>query len=293
MNPFLVFESGATKLQWVLANKTQQILMGELPGLHPFLSSPAAWAQALTHLRTALVSSSLAIPAYYYGTGCAQAEGRAKVHSFFQQYLPELTTLSVDTDLLACARALAQDQPAVVCILGTGSNVARYDGTVITDQRGGLGYVLGDEGSGATLGKILLQTFLYQQLPDHLHNHLTAALQLNRSAVISRLYQSDNPSRYLAGFAPLVHQWLEQAPVLRKKVTENFHLLVENCLLPLLHNTPDPVVHFSGSIAHHFQPLIAEVLTSHGIRMGQVMAAPLPELVRYHQRMMPEGRTKG
>jgi glucosamine kinase len=293
LSAFLVFESGATKLQWVLANKTQQILMGELPGLHPFLSSPAAWAQALTQLRSALASSSLAIPAYYYGTGCAQEEGRAKVHDYFQQYLPELAALSVATDLLACARALAQDQPAVVCILGTGSNVARYDGTVITDQRGGLGYVLGDEGSGATLGKILLQTFLYQQLPNHLHDHLAGELQLNRSAIISMLYQSDNPSRYLAGFAPLVHQWLQQAPVLQKKVTENFHLLVENCLLPLLRDAPDPVVHFSGSIAHHFQPLIAEVLASHGIRMGQVMAVPLPDLVRYHQRMIPEVGKKG
>jgi N-acetylglucosamine kinase-like BadF-type ATPase len=284
LSNFIVLESGATNLQWILASSQTILDSGELPGLHPFLTTSESWKSSLQKLYHTLQLSHTT-PAYYYGTGCGQVAGCNIVSKHFEQYCPLFFPLEVATDLLAAARALCQSEPGVVCILGTGSNTAFYDGHQLAARRGGFGYVLGDEGSGATLGRILLQAFLYEQLSLKLSSWLVEHHQLNREVIVSSLYQSAAPSRYLAQFAPVVQQWLDKDAVLGELVKDSYRQLAVNCLLPLLEKSDQKSVHFTGSVAFYFKKILAETLAEFDIEIGILLQNPLLQLVRYHQHI--------
>jgi N-acetylglucosamine kinase-like BadF-type ATPase len=283
LKPFLLIDSGATKLQWVLADASHTLAEGILPGLHPFLTQAEVWRSALLDLGRAVSAYPAAEVVYYYGTGCAQPAGRKQVAQYFQTHALALAPAYIETDLLGAARALCQRTPGIVCILGTGSNAAYYDGALIREQRGGLGYVLGDEGSGASVGKIFLQTFLNHQLPTPLHTRLLAE-GLDRATVISNLYRADNPSRYLASFAPQAWAVQHQSPILRARIIADYAALATNALLPLAQLSGVATVHFTGSVAVHFRTIIAEVLAGYQLRIGLLEQQPMALLLDYHQR---------
>jgi N-acetylglucosamine kinase-like BadF-type ATPase len=280
---FLLLESGATKLSWVLASPQQVLCQGEVSGLHPFLSGPAEWKENLEIISTRLRDYPPLDRVFYYGTGCSESEGQTLVKKYFTTFTPILPSPLVATDLLAAARALCQQDAGVVGILGTGSNAARYDGLKIADQRGGLGYVLGDEGSGAHLGKMLLQAFLRQQLPAAIQKDLQATYQLSKGGIISTVYQTTNPSRYLAQFAPALKRWLPESSFLQEKVAAGFGQFTDLYLLPLLVGTGLSEVAFTGSIAIQFRPYLERALQQRGLAIKAIIAPPLPELIIYHQ----------
>ncbi len=283
LKTFLLIESGATKLQWMLANAQSILAEGTLPGLHPFLTPADTWRQTLWDLTQALADLPVAATVHYYGTGCAQPAGRKQIAQYFQAHAPAAVPTHIETDLLAAARALCQRTPGIVCILGTGSNAAYYDGANIREQRGGLGYVLGDEGSGASIGKIFLQAYLNHQLPPHLHAQLLAD-GLDRATIISDLYRTDSPSRYLAAFAPRALAALPESPVLQGRIAADYAALANNALLPLAQLSGVETVHFTGSVAVYFSASIAAVLSDCGLAVGQMEQQPMLLLLQYHQR---------
>jgi N-acetylglucosamine kinase-like BadF-type ATPase len=283
---FLLLESGATKLAWVLASPHSILHQGEVSGLHPFLSSAAEWQQNLQLISVQLGNDSSVSNVYYYGTGCSQNDGQSLVKKYFSTFMPTLPCPIVATDLLAAARALCQQEAGVVGILGTGSNAARYDGQQIVDQRGGLGYVLGDQGGGANLGKILLLAFLQQQLPATIRKALQEEYQLSRDAIISEVYQTTNPSRYLAQFAPALKKWLPESSFLQKKVTADFGQFTDLYLLPLMTGDDHSAVAFTGSIAIQFRPYLEEALLQRGLSIKTIISPPLPSLINYHRSVL-------
>lgn len=282
MKPFLLIDSGATKLQWLLANAQSVLAEGTLPGLHPFLTHADTWQQALSDLTLALAHFPTPAAVYYYGTGCAQPAGRQQIAEYFRMHAPVAAPTHIETDLLAAARALCQRAPGICCILGTGSNAAYYDGTQVSEQRGGLGYVLGDEGSGASIGKIFLQTYLNHQLPQHWNDQLLDE-GLDRSAIISELYRTDSPSRYLAAYAPKALAALPESPALHARIVADYTALCHNALLPLAQLSALDTVHFTGSVAVHFSVLIADVLADCGLCVGRIEQQPIALLLQYHQ----------
>lgn len=286
MKNFLLLESGATKLSWVLASSTTVLCQGEVSGLHPFLSGATEWQQNLQAIGDQLRDYSPVREVFYYGTGCSQDEGQALVRKYFAAFSPSLPSPLVATDLLAAARALCQQEAGIVGILGTGSNAARYDGAKIADQRGGFGYVLGDEASGANLGKILLQAFLQEQLPEYIQKDLQETHQLSKGAIISTVYQTANPSRYLAQFAPALKRWLPESSLLQEKVAAEFGQFTDLYLLPLIAGTDHNEVAFTGSIAVQFRPYLEEALRRRGLAIKAIITPPLPALVTYHQTLL-------
>lgn len=282
MKAFLILESGATKVAWFAANAQRVIQQGELVGLHPFLSSTEDWQQGLAKLKAATSGIEIG-QIHYYGTGCSQAAGCAIVQQNLQVFWPACTDIHVHSDLLAAARANWQHQEGIACILGTGSNAAWYDGEKIRQHRGGLGYVLGDEGSGADLGKQLLIAFLNEQLPTHLMRALQHDHGLNRGLIIERTYKDSNPSRFLAQFAPLVSQWRHESVFLQAQITDRFRLLSRNYLLPLCQSAGKSSVGFVGSIAVHFEEELHLALAEVGLQIHRNLGNPSAELLRFHQ----------
>jgi glucosamine kinase len=275
-------ESGATKLDWVLADKHSTIVQGTQAGLHPQLVGEAHWKAQLQALSQGLLVQPQAI--FYYGTGCASLEGQRYVQAYFGRYWQGHPILAVASDLLGAARALCQHESGLVGILGTGSNVAAYAHGQLVAQRGGLGYILGDEGSGAALGKALLRAFLYQTLPPMLMQHLREKEGLERGAIIDALYRGASPSRYLAQWATLVHRWRSE-PIVQAMIRREFEQLIQSCLLPLSQKQGTKTIHFTGSVAVHFKEELEATLAMYDLSIGQLVTAPLEQLIRYHQTL--------
>lgn len=274
----LIADSGATKANWVAVVDGQARQRFQTPGISPYFLDDAGIAATVREVRQALPGSYAAV--HFYSTGCKAAEQRQRVTTLLATLFPESTAVQVETDLLGAARAVAQRAPGVVGILGTGSNACRYDGRQITSTAGGLGFILGDEGSGAAIGKALIMDYLNQQLPPALAQELEASHHLTRDNILQAVYQLPYPNRFLATFAPFVHQH-RQEPSLQTLLEGQFRAFFRHSILVDGHPGTLPV-HFVGSIAHYFADELRAVAQALGLELGQIQADPLPGLVAYH-----------
>ena len=194
----LIADSGSTKAEWSLLNngKRKTILT---QGISPyFLSKDQVIDLLLKELKPGLKNIQVD-EVYYYGTGCANPDNAKLIKRAIKEIFPE-AKIDVTHDLLAAARALCGNEKGIACILGTGSNSCYYNGKKIMSNSPGLGYVLGDEGSGAYLGKKVLQYYLYNTFDDELKGRFDLTYLTNKSEILENVYKKPLPNRYLAGF---------------------------------------------------------------------------------------------
>jgi N-acetylglucosamine kinase-like BadF-type ATPase len=216
---------------------------------------------------------------FFYGAGCSSKERCRRVEEALRRIYPE-ARIEVEHDLLGAARAAAGNEAALVGILGTGSNAASYDGKGILEQSGGLGFILGDEGGGAYMGKMLLREYLDGLLPKDLAGGFHERFPRSREEHIEELHRGNDPSRYLASFAPFLKDELDRQPI-RHIVRSGFEAYVNRHLLRF-DGAEGSVLHTVGSIGHHFRPLLEEVLEENGIRAGRSIEEPIRGLLAYH-----------
>ena len=188
-------------------------------------------------------------------------------------------TVHVASDMLGAARALCGQHDGIACILGTGSNSALYINGEIADQVSPLGYILGDEGSGAVLGKLLLNAILKRRWPANLLQAFDAAYGTTQAEVIQHVYREPAANRYLGSFTPFLAAHRHE-PEVHRLLVEEFGRFIDHNLRH--YQRPDLPLHFTGSIAHHFQAELVEAATERGFTVAQVLQAPLAGLCRYH-----------
>jgi glucosamine kinase len=276
----LIADSGSTKTDWRLISdigaekeihtaginphylRTNQIYSiiseGVLPQLHQ---------QAPTHI-------------YYYGAGCSSPDWNRVVEDALHQAFPA-SEVYVDHDLLAAARALCGNQPGIACILGTGSNSCQYDGEKISDSIPSLGFLMGDEGSGAYLGKMLIRAYLYRELPYTLVQALKHQYNLSKEVVLDSVYNAEMPGTYLATFARFIHE-NRAHPVIHDLIFRNFELFFRRHLSKYEGFNTLPIS-FVGSIAFHFTDVLQEVAEKFNARVGIISKSPCEGLIGYHQ----------
>ncbi|HEX5625359.1 MAG TPA: hypothetical protein VFX48_05035 [Saprospiraceae bacterium] len=217
----------------------------------------------------------------FYGAGCSSEAARKKITLAFNIQFPNIA-LELHTDLLAAARALCNGQPGMVCLLGTGSHAARCDGHEIIHQLPSLGYLLGDEGGGCDLGKLLLQAYFLNQMDEDLKSILEHAHPEIKQDFIFQLYQSSRPSALLAGFARFMVE-NQDHPHIRSMIFRSFGAFVQARLRDYKAFSSLPV-HVCGSIGFHLKATLERVLEEQGFRLGKVLQKPLHELILYHQQ---------
>ncbi len=275
----LVIDSGATKANWTLADGNAISLQVQTQGLHPLLM-PDETLRALAqeaHQRGIKAPRHI----FYYGTGCKVESSRQRLQSVLRQVFPDATSVAVETDLLGAARALCQRAAGIACILGTGSNSCYYDGKQIVDNKGGYGFILGDEGSGADLGKQLMSDFLNAQIPPDLHQKLVAQYGLTPADVIEATYRRPAPSRFLATFAPFLLENME-AHYIKALVNVRIMAFLTKYVLAYRAAAQTPV-HFTGSIAWYFRAQVEAALQKLQLQPGSFLPDPMEGLVRFHQ----------
>lgn len=275
----IIIDSGGTKANWAHLSNGSLQAEGTVPGIHPFFLTETELVEKLQEIRQSLPHSTIIQQLFHYGSGTNSEANVDRLHRAYQSIFPEATT-AVESDLLAVARALCGHRSGIAAILGTGSNVGLYDGKDLVKTAGGLGYILGDEGGGAYLGKTLLNHFLNGLLPKTLRNLLQEKYQLSRDSIVEAVYRKPFPNRYLASMAPFLAGQLTH-PYIAELVRSCFRDFFRMNVLPLQKDEPVPLS-CGGSIAFHFADPLRSVAEEFEISIGNIAMSPIEGLVVYH-----------
>ncbi|MCI5083117.1 MAG: hypothetical protein MRY78_15575 [Saprospiraceae bacterium] len=273
----LIVDSGATKASWCLGNAHQLLFQKETEGIQPFFLTDTQIENYIHQVFTLIPEPVHQL--FFYGTGCNTQQNKDRLKAVFQSFFPA-TQIEIATDVLAAARACCQQQPGIAAILGTGSNVCRYDGQQVVEYAGGNGYVLGDEGSGADIGKALLKAYLEKRLPLSLKQALESSHVVDRATILHEVYQGPFPNRYMSTFAPFLSQHLD-APFVQQLLRERFGQFYQLDVLQLKHAQQLPV-HFVGSVAFHFRHILRKLGKEYQLDIGTIIRQPIDGLVKYH-----------
>ena len=275
----LIADSGATKCEWcLLTGSTQQTVL--TPGISPYFLDTNGIVQILREQLLPYVGSQVDV-VHFYGTGLGNKANVPIVESALQTVFPT-AIINTETDILAAARALCGTQPGMACILGTGSNACFYDGKEIRKSNPGLGFILGDEGSGAYLGKKVLQHYLYNTFDDDLTASFRAHYSVTDAEILNKVYKEAFPNRYLASFAEFLSKYRGHY-MIENILEDGLNDFVFNHLYKFAESWTMPI-NFVGSIAHHFSDVLAELCSAAEIELGKVLKSPMPGLVDYHKQ---------
>jgi N-acetylglucosamine kinase-like BadF-type ATPase len=275
----LIADSGATKAEWcLLKNGKKKTIFTQ--GISPyFLTTKQITALLRKELTPKLGNVSIG-EVYYYGTGCANPVNAKSVKKALNNVFPGAKA-AVHHDLMAAARALCGRERGIACILGTGSNSCYYDGKKIVKNSPGLGYVLGDEGSGAYLGKKVVQYYLYGTFDDELRGRFDLTYTTHAAEILENVYKKPLPNRYLAGFTRFLadnrgHYMIEN--IIEDGLNDFFfnHL----CKYREIWTLP---VNFTGGVAFGFKDVLQQLCHSYEFELGKVMKNPMEGLVTYHR----------
>lgn len=276
----LIADSGSTKTDWCLVGHGQKIRQISTKGTNPFFQTEE---EISTEIETTLLpqlqgNSFEAV--YFYGAGCGFPDKIETVHRVLSRLLTVEGSIEVNTDMLAAARGLCGHQPGIACILGTGSNACFYDGQAIASNVSPLGFILGDEGSGAVLGRLLVGDILKNQMPAALKEKFLSQFGLTPPEIIDRVYRQPFPNRFLASLSPFLMQNLEE-PSVRSLVLDSFQAFFKRNVMQ--YDYRHYPVHLVGSIAFYYQELLYEAAQGLGIQIGTVIQSPMEGLMGYHE----------
>ena len=274
----LIADAGSTKIDWTYTGPGGTLRRFQTEGLNALLAT----ADQMTRLFGAVREALSDIPIdriHYYGAGCASPAICDKVRDILQEALGA-TDVSVGSDLLGAARALLGHRPGVACILGTGSNSCLYDGRDITMNIPPMGFILGDEGSGAVLGKRLAGDVSKSIAPEHIRTRFKTRFGLTVTDLLDHVYRQSAPNRFLASLVPFISENIND-PYMHGLGSDEFSRFFNRNVLryPGARDIP---VNFTGSIAVVFEDILKEAAGRAQLSVGTIMGAPMPGLITYH-----------
>lgn len=277
-NVTLIADSGSTKTDWCVIDQNNVTLEISTQGINPFHQPEDIISDILSKELLPQLGDIVPQELHFYGSGC-NIENAEMLCGLLSALFPEPCQVNVYNDLLGAARALCGTSSGIACILGTGVNSCLYDGTRIVKNVPPLGYILGDEGSGAVLGKHFLNAVYKGFLPHVIRQQLEEHLSMNYQQIISRVYRKPMANRFLASLAPFIHSHLH-IPVVRGIVVSNFREFFRRNVIPYgSHTLPLGVV---GSIAFFFSDELREAARLEGCSISKILRSPMPGLVEYH-----------
>lgn len=275
----LIADCGSTKTDWVLLDGDTVIARVKTQGLNPTQQNSDEIYGILSKELSNEIDCKVPKTVYFYGAGCAYENANKRMHVALER-LFDTKEIHINSDLLAAARALCGHEEGIACILGTGSNSCLFDGENIIDNTPSLGYVLGDEGSGAHLGRQLVSDCLKSQLSTELSTKFLQQYNLTIAEVLERVYHEPLPNRFLAGFTPFLAENRKNAEIhnlLKQCFTQFFQrntMVYRRSWLP---------IHITGGVGVAFAEEIKTTAESLGLSVGTVVESPINGLIEYHK----------
>ncbi len=272
----IIAESGSTKTNWLTVTNE----LHETIGFNPlFFSSENIYDELIKH-KGLLKLKDEVTEVFFYGASCSSDDRKQIVFDALKNYFTKVSTIKVDHDLNAAAFATYDGRPGIACILGTGSNSCLFDGTKIHEEVPALGYILGDEGSGAYFGKKLIAKYLYHELPKATSKILKEEYGLEKEKIFDAVYKKPLANVYLASFAKVMTDSPDKE-FMEKFAEEGFADFFSHHVCCYKNYQQYPV-HFVGSIAYHFKHILKKVAEGYGCELGVVDKNPVYRLLDYH-----------
>lgn len=277
----LIADSGATKTDWCLINGTEVLKRYSSKGISPVFQSQLEITNEIGVNIFPVFNKWEISGIYFYGSGCTE-ENIPIVKKAIQQSFP-IEDIEVNSDLVAAARSLCGYEAGIACILGTGSNSCEWNGTTIVKQVSPLGFILGDEGSGASMGKKLIGDALKNQLTKGLKEQLMEEYDLTPAIVIESVYRQPFPSRFLASLSPFIKKHITDESV-KRIVVESFTDFLKRNVMQ--YNYSELTVNFVGSIGWHYNILLREIAENMGLKVGKIEKSPINGLIEFHSKLI-------
>lgn len=276
----LIADSGSTKTDWCLVEHGEVLQQIFTKGTNPFFQSEEEISNEIAANLLPQLKTAEADAVYFYGAGCAFPDKIETVRHAILRHLQVKGEVEVSTDMLAAARGLCGHRAGIACIMGTGSNSCYYDGEKIVQNVSPLGFILGDEGSGACLGKLLVGDILKNQMTPELKEKFLSQFNLTAADIIDRVYRKPFPNRFLASLSPFLAQNLNE-PCIHSLVLNSFKSFLKRNVMQYDYQNHE--VHFIGSVAYYYKDVLAQATVEMGIRLGTILKSPMEGLIAYHR----------
>lgn len=274
----LIADSGATKTDWFLLEEGEVIHQFNTKGISPIFQTQEEIAEEIKEHVFSQLKEKMPEAIFFYGSGCIP-EKIDNVKRAIQTSFP-IERVEVYSDLVAAAHSLCGDESGIACILGTGSNSCEWNGSEIVNQVSPLGFILGDEGSGGSMGKLLVGDVLKNQLPTELKEKFLKQYDLTPAIIIENVYRKPFPSRFLASITPFLIQNIEHEAV-QNIVKKSFTDFFQRNVMQYEYKTNK--VNFVGSIAHYYAESLKQVAQENGLTIGKIDQSPMEGLIKYYK----------
>lgn len=278
----LIADSGASKTDWRLITKNKEIAQFKGIGFNPNYQTVEEMSRDLqTDFLVNLANDVEMI--FYYGAGCTSPKNRGQVETALRSIF-QSSAIHVDHDLMAAARATCGYNAGIACILGTGSNSCDYDGKQVVAKRPAPGYILGDEGGGAYIGKKFLADFIHEEMPKKIRELVIEKFQLDTMQIIENVYQKPFPGRYMASFCRFIteHKYEPYCYMLYYQAFVDFF---KKHIMKYEDYKKKPV-NFVGSIAFYNSDILRSAAYDHDIHVNLILEGPISGLALYHQQLL-------
>ena len=268
----VLVDSGATKAEWCVLDRGTVRDRFFSPGLNWSTAAPEQADRILSDAAARIGTDRIG-GLHFFGAGMTE-DGSARLRTFFPA-----ADIECASDLLGAARAVCGREPGIVAILGTGSNTGLYDGTEIVAHVHPCGFILGDEGGAACLGKRFLGEFLKGGLPEPVASAFSAAFPSDYATVVREVYRGGAPARYLGSFAPWILDWYGKDSRMTELIEGNLRDFVRIFLRR--YDTDRHAVGVAGSFGTACRPILEKV--GEGIRFGRFLSRPMDGLIEYYR----------
>ncbi|MCW3786472.1 BadF/BadG/BcrA/BcrD ATPase family protein [Plebeiibacterium sediminum] len=274
----LIADSGSTKTEWTILNtKTNHSQQHTTQGINPYYQDIKTIKDLLNKEFPTESRSFDSI--YFYGAGCNHKTKNKIVESALSSVFIS-PHINVHSDLMAAAHSACGHSQGVVCILGTGSNSCFYDGNEITQNVSPLGFIIGDEGSGASIGKTFIADLLKNQLSQSTKELFFKEYNITEAEILDHIYKQPFPNRYLAQFTKFINKHID-IKELENIINQTFTAFIERNLLQY-NEIEKYSIHFTGSIAYYFKEQLENALNSHQLKLGTITKSPMSGLIEYY-----------
>lgn len=275
-----VVYSGSNFADWRLADKGETIVSFKTSGINPYFSDEKNILQLLNKNINLIHHAEEIKRIYFFGAGASSDELKDIVKNAFTAFF-KFARISIHHDIEAAAIACCKNKPGIICICGSGSNAAWYDGKKVRPNNYGLGYILADEGSGNWLGKQLIKGFISETLPEDIYKKFTKKHPTDRKAILDKIYRQKQPALFLSSFADFFAENRNDTYV-KKTVKAGFDKLISTYVLPLKKQHPGASIYFAGSVAANFQEFLHEAAADNGIGIEYIIKEPINNLLNYY-----------
>ncbi len=277
-----IADSGSTKTSWIVSDKKGNVYNFKTIGFNPYFVTKEEVEKCMAEAFPKEIDSTEVTNVYFYGSGCSNCDNYAHLQDALSTFFHK-ASICIFSDMLGTARAVLKREAGVAAILGTGSNSCFFDGNEITQSPVSLGYILGDEGSGATIGKNFIKQYLEGRFDAELTRQIYEETGENITTVLNAVYKGEHPNRYLANFTKTINKHIDH-PQMQELMRQSFRDFFRNYVL-IFPDYQKYRIGFCGSIAYHFNEILLDELEKIGYDKNNVLIINevLPELMKYHK----------